>query len=148
MEREVDSTSSSVFGSTMPSGVHVTSAVAQVDVVIGLVHRLVWWVVNDATALLGVAFLDQLRRILATGDDPFVEENARRLSVMARVAVAFAAVSMVRGFYAVVIQTTAEFDEPGGSFSFGSLALAFVLFQLIGFWRRGIALRTESELTI
>lgn len=132
----------------LPPTATVSEASAAVDVTIGLGYRMLWWLVTDALAIAGVAFLELFRRLLGTVSDPFTEANAGRLKAMAGLTLVFATVGLVRGVVAIAIQDAAGFDSLGTSFGLGSLALGLVLIALLEFWRRGIELRADAELTV
>lgn len=134
--------------SPFPESATITEANAKVDVEAALGSRLAWWTVTDALALVGVAFLELLRRILAKGTDPFVEANAARLRWMAVLTLVFAFVGMFRGVVALAIEDAAGFTDLEATWDLRALGLGLVLIALLEVWRHGINLRNEQELTI
>ncbi len=134
--------------SRFPSGATITEAQASVDVEAGLGLRLAWWAVTDALALVGLAFLELLRRILAKHSEPFTAANASRLGWMIKLAIVFACVDATRPIVSLLIQDKAGFDGFEATWDLRSLAVALILTALLEVWRRGVALRAEAELTI
>ncbi len=113
--------------------------------------QLVIGLVGLAVIVPGVIFICmQLRRILLTlaDGDPFVPENARRLS---RVGVAIAAMELIRIATVMVVSTvpTLVGDEPPRLSTqfilWISVAALFVLSQV---FREGTRLRDEEKMTI
>ena len=131
-------------GSTEVSGIKaLADGVMPGQLVIGLVGL--------AVIVPGVIFIClQLRRILLTlaDGDPFVPENARRLS---RVGIAIAAMELIRIVTVMVVSTlpTLVGDEPPRlstqSILWISVAPLFVLSQV---FREGTRLRDEEKMTI
>ncbi|MDP1554189.1 MAG: DUF2975 domain-containing protein [Hyphomonas sp.] len=131
-------------GSTEVSGIKaLADGVMPGQLVIGLVGL--------AVIVPGVIFIClQLRRILLTlaDGDPFVPENARRLS---RVGIAIAAMELIRIATVVVVSTvpTLVGDEPPRLSTqfilWISVAALFVLSQV---FREGTRLRDEEKMTI
>ena len=98
--------------------------------------------------LMGVLawFISMLRRIVATvaEGDPFVVENAQRLTRMGWLAVAIGVLATGIGIAATLIDGSPEaFDIDGGS-----LILALSLFILARVFRHGAALREDLEGTV
>ena len=131
-------------GSTAVSGIKaLADGVMPGQLVIGLVGL--------AVIVPGVIFIClQLRRILLTlaDGDPFVPENARRLS---RVGIAIAAMELIRIVTVMVVSTlpTLVGDEPPRLSTqfilWISVAALFVLSQV---FREGTRLRDEEKMTI
>ncbi len=131
-------------GSTEVSGIKaLADGVMPGQLVIGLVGL--------AVIVPGVIFIClQLRRILLTlaDGDPFVPENARRLS---RVGIAIAAMELIRIATVMVVSTmpTLVGDEPPRLSTqfilWISVAALFVLSQV---FREGTRLRDEEKMTI
>ena len=131
-------------GSTEVSGIKaLADGVMPGQLVIGLVGL--------AVIVPGVIFIClQLRRILLTlaDGDPFVPENARRLS---RVGIAIAAMELIRIVTVMVVSTlpTLVGDEPPRLSTqfilWISVAALFVLSQV---FREGTRLRDEEKMTI
>ena len=132
----------------LPSGARAVGGVADVEVETALGLRLAWWLVTDGQLLAGLLLLEQVRRLLGTTDDPFVEANARRLRVMTAVVIAYVAFGLVRSVVSMAVQASADFDELSTSFDLSPLAIAVALGVLGEMWRRGIELRAEQRLTI
>ena len=131
-----------------PAGASIVEASAYVDVEAGLGHRLLWWLVTDALALLAIPFLVILRRMLAKGAEPFTAENERRLRWLIGLSLAFAVTDSLRPVVSIAIQQATGFDGFGASLEFSSLFVALVLGALLEVWRHGVSLRSEQELTI
>jgi hypothetical protein len=131
-------------GSTEVSGIKaLADGVMPGQLVIGLVGL--------AVIVPGVIFIClQLRRILLTlaDGDPFVPENARRLS---RVGIAIAAMELIRIATVMVVSTMPALvgDEPPRLSTqfilWISVAALFVLSQV---FREGTRLRDEEKMTI
>lgn len=135
--------------SPYPDSASISEATALVDVEAGFGVRLAWWAVTDAMAILGIAFLELLRRLLAAIDDPFTENNASRLNTMVGLAIAAAVVVAIRPVVAILVQDTSGFDGFEATFGFGgNLLLALGIAALLEVWRQGVTLRTEAELTV
>ncbi len=136
------------ISSPYPDDATITEATATVDVKTSIGYRLAWWAVTDALALVGIGFLELLRRILAKGTDPFTSQNASRLRWMMYIAVAFASISALQPIVSFPIQDKAGFDGLEATWDLSGLGLALVLAALLEVWRHGVALRADAELTI
>jgi hypothetical protein len=104
-------------------------------------------------AVLGFFFFRHLYRIVGTvgAGDPFIPENAQRLSAMGWIVVAV----HVLGIPLVAIAAwIAKFaDEPAnihidGGFDMGGILLALILFILARVFREGTRMREELEGTV
>ena len=131
-----------------PDDATITDAIASVDVEANIGYRLAWWAVTDALAIIGVGFLELLRRLLTRGGDLFTDQNALRLRWMVVLAIAFASVSLLRPVVAIAIQDNAGFDMLEATWDFRSLGFALVLAALLEVWRHGVTMRTDLDLTI
>ncbi|MGB7235073.1 MAG: hypothetical protein WBD41_03735, partial [Rhodococcus sp. (in: high G+C Gram-positive bacteria)] len=65
--------------SSFPAEATIIESDAFVDLEASLGYRLLWWLVTDALAILAIPFLVIVRSMLATGAEPFTEQNASRL---------------------------------------------------------------------
>lgn len=108
---------------------------------------------------LGFLFFRHLYRIVGTvGDgDPFTLENAKRLSAMGWIVVAVYALSLpllgTSGSIASAAKESRNIDcnislDFNGSFDFGGILLALILFILARVFREGARMREELEETI
>lgn len=134
--------------SAFPADATISEATALVDVEIGLGYRVAWWLVTDALAVVGLAFLELLRRIMVDIHDPFTERNVSRLNAMVALALGGACLEAVRPVVAIAIQDNAGFEGFEATWGFGGIVFALGLAALLEVWRQGVALRTEAELTI
>ena len=121
------------------------------------------WVVTGilacVTALLLILFrvFLLLKRIVDTvgQGDPFVPENATRLTQMAWLSLAMQIMSVMIGGVADWIEKTAEHGVDGdlqihidGGFAGNGLLLMLILFILARVFRQGAAMRAELENTV
>ena len=103
-----------------------------------------------------LAFLDQLRRIVATvgQGDPFAPVNASRLSRMGWLAFAFTALQVPLMMLGELLERYVDDSPDGvnvvtsGDLSLEGLVLALVLFILARVFRHGAAMREDLEGTV
>lgn len=124
----------------------------------GFPQRFFWLVpvaILAALVLVGLAlaFLDQLRRIVATvgAGDPFVSINADRLTRMGWLALAFTLlhlpVAMLRSFLERAADQASSITLEA-DLNVGALALSLILFILARVFRHGTAMREDLEGTV
>lgn len=129
-------------------GASVAAGVLHIDLEAGWGYRVAWWLVTDAIAILGIAFLEIVRRMLAKGAEPFTEVNASRLRNLIGLSIAFACTDVLRPLLSMVIQDRFGFEGFEGAWDLTSLFAALLLAGLLQVWRHGITLRADQEFTI
>lgn len=99
---------------------------------------------------MGWRFTGLLRAIVDTVStgDPFVPENARRLTAMAWLSIALMVVAIVGGWLTVMLEARTEELQANFDVSVGGLLLPFVLFILARVFRTGTDMRAELEGTV
>jgi Protein of unknown function (DUF2975) len=104
-------------------------------------------------AVLGFFFFRHLYRIVGTvGEgDPFIPENAQRLSAMGWIVVAVHVLAIplfaIAAWIAEIAKESAEFQANGG-FDLTGILLALILFILARVFRQGARMREELEGTV
>ena len=101
-------------------------------------------------AILGFYFFRLLRRIVDTvaDGDPFIPENAMRLSQMGWIAVSVQIIAIPAALLGGWIAHVTHFHEINISFSIGGILLALILFVLARVFRKGAEMRDELEGTV
>jgi hypothetical protein len=90
-----------------------------------------------------------LFRIVGDATDPFTERNVRRLRLLAGLALGHLTVAIAAGPVEIAMQDALGFETLDTELEFGvPVFLALMLVAVAEVWRRGVALRTEQELTI
>jgi hypothetical protein len=137
------------FAGELPPTADLVAVRGTVDLEAGAGWRLTWWAFTAAPALLAVAGLLIVFRILGSRDDPFTSVNVRRFSWLAGIALASLLVEIVRSPVEIAMKDSLGLDRLDTSIDFGLPAfLSLVFLALASIWRRGVAMRTEQELTI
>ncbi|GGD63406.1 DUF2975 domain-containing protein [Erythrobacter arachoides] len=102
--------------------------------------------------VIGFLFLRHLRRIVDTvgQGDPFVPENADRLTAMAWLVVGAQVIAIPAIMLLIHIQQAFEETNPStdAAFDFGGILLALTLFILARVFRQGTAMREDLEGTV
>ena len=102
------------------------------------------------TAMLGYFFVRDLRRIIdsVADGDPFIPDNALRLSQMGWLAVAVQLIAIPAGALAGWISWKSHLHYVDIGFSLGGMLLALILFILARIFRKGAEMRDELEGTV
>lgn len=137
------------FTGELPPTADLVTVRGTVELEAGTGWRVTWWAFTAAPALLAVAGLLIMFRIVGSRDDPFTSVNVRRFSWLAGIALAYLAVEIVRSPVEIAMKDSLGLDRLDTSIDFGLPAfLSLTFLALASIWRRGVALRTEQELTI
>ena len=109
-------------------------------------------VLGTATAMLIMAY-EWLKALLAMIDsvslgDPFVPENADRLTRMGWLTIAINVVAIPAGGIAAWLAANVKDADADFGFSIGGILLALVLFILARVFRQGAAMRQDLEETV
>jgi hypothetical protein len=137
------------FTGDLPPTADLVAARGTVELEAGTGWRVTWWAFTAAPALLAIAGLLIMFRIVGSRDDPFTSVNVRRFSWLAGIALAYLAVEIVRSPVEIAMKDSLGLERLDTSIEFGLPAfLSLVFLALASIWRRGVALRTEQELTI
>lgn len=101
----------------------------------------------EAALFLGLRFVRELRKVVASVDDgdPFVVENAQRLSRMAWLAIAIQLISFPIELAGAYVDKLSGGDLGEVSPSGGGLMLVLTLFILARVFRKGTEMREELE---
>jgi hypothetical protein len=102
------------------------------------------------TAVLGLLFIRLLRRIIdsVADGDPFIPENAVRLSQMGWLSVAVQLIAIPAGALSGWIAYTGHLRYIDVGFSIGGVVLALILFILARVFRQGAQMRADLEGTV
>ena len=102
------------------------------------------------TAVLGLLFIRLLRRIIdsVAQGDPFIPENAVRLSQMGWLSVAVQLIAIPAGALSGWIAYTGHLRYIDVGFSVGGVVLALILFILARVFRQGAQMRADLEGTV
>jgi hypothetical protein len=130
------------LGPALPSGVSLDRADAFVTADVGLVHRLAWWLVGPAGAIMAVAAAEIVRKIVATArtGDPLVTANVRRLRILAAIALGYFVMGAARAWVASTIQGDLGMSEVGAPIPSAPIVVAVALVGLAQIWQRGVEL--------
>lgn len=133
----------------LPEDVRIDTLDARLTAEVGMGWRIVWGLVSIVPAVLAIAGLWTMFRLLDDRHDPFTMTNVRRLRTLAWLATGFLAVGAVRGPIEAELQHSLGLDVIDVEFAFGlPLVIAMLAWAFSEVWRRGVELRTEQELTI
>lgn len=137
------------YAGGLPEGVRIDTLDARLTAEVGTGWRIVWGLVSIVPAVLAIAGLWTMFRLLDDRHDPFTMTNVRRLRALAWLATGFLAVGAVRGPIEAELQRSLGLDVIDVEFAFGlPLVIAMLAWAFSEVWRRGVELRTEQELTI
>lgn len=137
------------YAGDLPDGVRIDTLDARLTAEVGPGWRIVWGLVSIVPAVLAIAGLWTMFRLLDDRHDPFTMKNVRRLRSLAWLATGFLAVGAVRGPIEAELQHALGLDVIDVEFSFGlPLVIAMLAWAFSEVWRRGVQLRAEQELTI
>ena len=103
-----------------------------------------------ATAPLNVAILDRLLAIVDSvrAGDPFVIENADRLTAIAWIVVALEVIHLLIGVIIRVIETSGQPIDMDWKFSFAPYIAVLLLFVLAKVFEHGARMRADLEGTV
>lgn len=136
------------YAGALPENVRIDTLDARLTAEVGPGWRIIWGLVSIAPAALAIVALWIVFRVFGDTNDPFTEANVRRFRSLAWVATCFLAVGAVRGPIEMELQHSLGIEVIDADLGFGGLYAAIIAWALADIWRRGVALRTEQELTI
>jgi Protein of unknown function (DUF2975) len=137
------------YSGALPDGVRIDTLDARLTAEVGPGWRITWGLVSVVPAMLVIAALWIMFRLLDDRHDPFTMTNVGRLRRLAWIATGFLAVDAARGPIEAELQHSIGLEVIDVEFAFGvPLVIAMLAWAFSEVWRRGVELRTEQALTI